>query len=526
MSNCLIDGFINTTLRFPNHRALEIKDQQWTYQELSACVGTLTATLLEYEREAQPLISILASRSLTAYAGILAILAAGKGYTPLNPNFPIQRTSKMLALAESQILIVGTEAVSLLEELLPLLENPQTLIFPETSDLKDLPQRFPEHLFLSQSLLSQGTSTLSSPQVEPSDIAYLLFTSGSTGIPKGVPISHQNVRAYLETICEQYPIHENDRCSQMFDLTFDLSVHDLFICWERGACLCVVPQASLMGPAKFIREKQLTLWFSVPSVVMFMAKMKMLKPNAFPTLRYSFFCGEALPVSSVQAWQQAAFHSKIDNLYGPTEATIAITRFPWTEASQASCLNGIVPIGWIFESQHGCVIASNRKEVQVGEVGELCLSGTQISRGYLNNVEQNSSKFITLADRKDALWYRTGDLVKQGADGCLYYLGRLDDQVQIRGHRVELQEVDHVLRNLTGCDLIASVPKKSEGSVEALVAFIGEKTAADERTLIQQCKQRLPEYMVPQRIYFIHEMPLNVNGKIDRSQLMKILEEF
>jgi len=332
------------------------------------------------------------------------------------------------------------------------------------------------------------------------------------------------VAHYLRYVSERYSISPDDRFSQMFDMTFDLSVHDMFVCWTNGACLCSVPQASLMAPARFIREKQLTVWFSVPSVIMLLQKMRMLKPASLPSLRLSLFCGEALLASWADAWQTAAPGSLLENLYGPTEATIAISHYRWKPGSSAHCVNGIVPIGHIFSTQKGCIIDSDRKLVAAGAAGELCLAGSQVTGGYLNNPAKTREQFITLGEEGET-WYRTGDLVLEDEDGCLQYLGRLDNQVQVRGHRVELQEVDHVLREASKNDLSVAVAWPVDGGhAEAIYAFIcGSESDGDG--IIDFCKRRLPEYMVPRRIFMIEEMPLNVNGKIDRGALAKLVEK-
>src|SRR5205807_7600878 len=179
--------------------------------------------------------------------------------------------------------------------------------------------------------MSNGKNLSFRAELDSEAIAYLRFTSGSTGQPKGVAIHHSNVQPYVKYVSDRYSVNEEDRFSQEFDLTFDLSVHDMFVCWERGACLFSVPEKSVMMQAKFIRDHQLTMWFSVPSVIGILGKMRLLPSGCFPSLRYSLFCGEPLLVAYAQLWQKAATNSVIENLYGPTETTIAISHYRWDQ---------------------------------------------------------------------------------------------------------------------------------------------------------------------------------------------------
>ena len=272
-------------------------------------------------------------------------------------------------------------------------------------------------------------------------------------------------------------------------------------------------------------ELQLSVWFSVPSVAMFASKIGLLEPGAFPTLRWSLFCGEALSASLAAAWQQAANNSILENIYGPTEATIAITYYRWNaETSPDECVSGLVPIGWPFEGQRVCVVNENLDPVPCGETGELCLGGSQVTRGYLNDPEKTARSFVRLKHTGDQIWYRTGDLVRQDERGCSYYLGRRDFQVKVNGYRVELQEIDLVLREAARTELAVAIPwPMSEGSASGIVGVLSGADAARDKEIIAACEARLPRYMVPNQLHHIPQMPLNVNGKIDRAKITEML---
>lgn len=520
----ILSGFLTSVRRFPQHPALEVAGKSYSYADLDHITGRIAATISAHD-SGNRFAGLFAARSAAAYSGILAILRSGKAYVPLNPRFPLDRTAKMIEASGVTTIVIGAEALPQLEQLLPDLPQSLTFIAPNMSDFGGLESQFSQHNFLAESQLRDAESGDAAPETGDGDIAYLLFTSGSTGVPKGVPVSHTNVASYLRYLGERYQVDERDRFSQTFDLTFDLSVHDMFLCWNHGACLCCVPERSTMAPAKFIREQRISMWFSVPSVATFMQRLRLLKPGAFPSIRYSLFCGEPLLASTAQAWQEAATDSIVENLYGPTEATIAISHYRWAgfPDDEAALPNGVVPIGNMFPSQDHRVVNSSLEPVRQGEQGELCLSGSQVTGGYFNNPDKTAEQFVRLAG-DDRLWYRTGDLVREDDNGCLYYLGRIDNQIQVLGHRVELQEVEHALRRAGNDSAVALGWPPQQPSAECLYAVFLEDPELDTAQVMADCKQNLPEYMVPKQILLVPQIPLNANGKVDRRALSQQIE--
>lgn len=519
----LISGFLRSLRTEPTALALALGDLQLSYAELWERSGKLAHAIREHVDPQESLIAILAYRSVTAYSGILGILASGRGYVPLNPKFPVERTRAMLSASGCKVLVVGSECAETLKLLLPYLETSLTLVFPDPEWSLSSREMLPHKVISIQR--RDGVMEPYEPQVEGNAPAYLLFTSGSTGVPKGVTVSHDNVRSYLNYAKDRYGIDGDDRCSQNFDLTFDLSVHDLFASWDGGAAVCPFTE-QLLVPATHITEQSLTVWFSVPSVAMMASRVGLLEPGAFPTLRLSLFCGEALSSNVATNWQLAASRSIVENLYGPTETTIAITSYRWDPLhSPHQCVAGIVPIGWIFQDQQYRVIDQKLAQVSKGDTGELCLAGSQVTRGYLNDAGTTAQQFVQLPQSNHELWYRTGDLVKEDERGCLYYLGRRDQQVKINGYRVELAEVEKVLRDAADTELVAAVSWPiAEGTASGIVAIIcGSSTFQDDR-VFALCEKTLPKYMVPTHIYHFDELPLNVNGKIDREQIKIMLK--
>jgi amino acid adenylation domain-containing protein len=521
----LIGGFFRSLRSNPEGLALELGRLSLSYQQLWDYAGKIAAVLIETCDPSEKTVAVLADRSIAAYGGILGVLGSGRGYVPLNPKFPVERTLVMLLASGCRTLVVGQECAAVLDSLLARLDRPLTWVLPDHSGEPERKISTVRHRFVSAPQLSRVAEPLD-PKVDGNDTAYLLFTSGSTGVPKGVAVSQSNAVAYMEYAARRFGIHGGDRCSQNFDLTFDLSVHDLFTCWDAGAALCPYAEKTLT-PATLVNEMNLTVWFSVPSVAMFASKLGFLQPGAFPTLRWSLFCGEALSSSLAAAWQQAANNSILENLYGPTEATIAITRYRWNSlSSPAECVSGLVPIGWPFDGQQVCVVNENLDSVPQGAIGELCLAGSQVSQGYWNDAEKTAQSFVHLEHVGDQLWYRTGDLVSQDERGCLFYSGRSDFQVKVNGYRVELQEIDLVLREAARSELAIAIPWPLSGSsASGIVAVLSDCDPALDYQIIEACKDKLPRYMVPSRIHHLARIPLNVNGKIDRGKVAEMLSK-
>jgi acyl-coenzyme A synthetase/AMP-(fatty) acid ligase len=318
----------------------------------------------------------------------------------------------------------------------------------------------------------------------------------------------------------RYEFYPQDRLTQLFDLTFDLSVHDMFLAWTSGTCLVVPEDTSSFAMSRFIREKAPTLWFSVPSVVNLMDRMRLLKPDMFPSIRLSFFCGEALGEKTALAWKAAAPESLIVNLYGPTEATIAVSRYDVPEdIGKLKFEIGIVAIGKVFEGNSYKILKESPEDQQ----GELCLAGNQVVRSYFKNEEANNQAFFIDPD-SGIKYYRTGDLVKMDEAGDLFFLGRKDSEVKISGYRVNLKEIENLLERYENIQQAVVIFDSKEPGAGSILAFIVLKSGEEIKTgeqLNLLCRDALPWYMVPGKFIFVDEIPLNVNGKVDKSLLMK-----
>jgi amino acid adenylation domain-containing protein len=508
-NNILIKEFISAAERFSDCPALEIKDISYSYEELYIFSNKIASCILSRSTENNSMVAVLAAKSFVAYSGILGALMASKAYVPLNPRFPLLRCLNMFLTSEADTIIAE-------------INKSVIVILPDTFEAEDLKIKFPQHIFISGNELTFEENI--NVKTYPESIAYLLFTSGSTGQPKGVPVSNGNVTSYLNYILKKYDFVESDRFSQTFDLTFDLSVHDLFVCWLSGACLCVPDEDSFFSMSKYIKKKNITVWFSVPSHAVLMSKMRLLKNKTFPDLRYSFFCGEPLLSRTAEAWQTTAPNSQIINLYGPTETTIAISFYEWKKNDKNDELNGIVSIGKIFPTQDFCIINSKCEIVKPGTKGELCLSGSQVIDGYFKDEVNTSKHFIKISKKGNKIWYKTGDIVIEAGNKNIYFTGRTDSEVKISGYRVNLFEVDHTIAKVVDTESVVTIYAGQEKNASnKLFSFIGilANNKINEKTVLNYCKEHLPWYMIPEKIFFINKLPLNVNGKINRKRLIE-----
>jgi amino acid adenylation domain-containing protein len=525
-SGLIYEGFLRSAGKFPQRPALEVANRVVSYSDLRQRAFQLAATLQKSDLSNQPpLTAVFGYRSVTAFAGILAALLRGHGYVPLNRTFPPERTKLMLERSGCRALVVDEVSAAQLPGVLEGLSNKLLILMPDETDPHEFATRWPQHEIIGTNGLENGNG-FAPVTSSPDDIAYLLFTSGSTGMPKGVMVSHGNVRSYLEYIVPRYGICETDKCSQTFDLTFDLSVHDMFVTWEQGACLCCPSQKALIKPGGFIVDSNLTTWFSVPSTAVFMKKLSLLKPDMYPNLRLTLFCGEGLPVEIVKAWAEAAPNSAIENLYGPTEATIACAAYRWDRNGSAQETElGLVPIGEPFPHMESLILDENLVQVPLGTPGELLVSGPQVALGYWQDAEKTARSFVVPPGHAKT-YYRTGDRVRLPADGkALMYLGRVDNQIKVLGHRVELGEVEAALRQESGVDGVIAVgwpiSPSGAGGIEAFL----QTEYTDIPSLREKLTKRLPSYMVPRNIHLVGKMPLNSNGKFDRRALIQVLEE-
>lgn len=492
----LHDWFAATAADHAGRTALEIGTVHLTYEELSHLADQLAGRLLA-SGPAPRRVGLLTGRTAVAYVAYLAVQRLGATAVPLGPSFPPERNATIVRAAALDVLV--SDGTCDHTDRLPA--PAVTVTEAELATLTAAPR-----------------PPLPDPQAGPDDLAYILFTSGSTGVPKGVPVRHRNVCAYLAYVVPRHDAGPGARLSQTFELTFDPSVLDMYAAWGSGATLVAATRGDLLAPVRFVNRRALTHWNSVPSVISLAHRLRALRPGVMPTLRRSMFCGEPLTLQQAGAWYEAAPQSSLENAYGPTELTVTCTtyRLPPSPEDWPSPANGTVPIGSLHPGLEGRLYD-----------GELCVRGPQRFPGYLDPAD-DTGRFLTpdgtphdpATPLTDAHWYRTGDRVTSLAQGPLVHLGRMDQQVQVHGYRVELGEVEAALRALAGItDAAVLALPTPDGSVELAAAVTGNPPPA----LRDSLRSHVPPYMLPTHLITLPALPLNPNGKLDRPALRETL---
>ncbi|MDD4857277.1 MAG: amino acid adenylation domain-containing protein [Candidatus Krumholzibacteria bacterium] len=504
----------------PRRTALVVDGTPYDYEQLGSFAGKVAAWLRAAAGPKNEFrVGILAARSLEAVGGILGTVWAGHTYVPFNIKTPEDRLVTLLKRVPLDALIIDKNGAACITKAMRDFLPKKVLAPCGSIEI--------EELSISKASELNAMEPLREPVRVSGEIpAYLLFTSGTTGPPKAVIVTVANVAAYLRGIRTFYQFTPEDRFSQFSEISFDFSVHEMFVAWGAGASLWIVPEAQRVAPSQFIRENEITVWSSVPSVVSVLQQLRILRDAIFPSIRFTLFSGDALSTLTAQTWQMAAPQSKVDNHFGATELTVMCTFERYSPGADADG-RGFVPIGIPYPEMQAAVVLSDGSFASPGEEGELAFSGPQITPGYLDEPELTARRYPVKKHPVYGVgrWYLTGDRGVEGANGKLHHLGRVDNQVKIRGYRVELEDVESHLREVTGSDLVSVLPWPiQDGIAVGLIAFVTNCSLTDSAVKAGMTR-RLPAYMVPKRILRMDTLPLSANGKVDRKRLRELLDE-
>jgi D-alanine--poly(phosphoribitol) ligase subunit 1 len=493
----LLQQLFKAILNYKTNVVFVINKKEYTYHDLSLSITGIRKAIQEKVDDNEKQIGLITHDDLETYAAILAIWFEGKSYVPLDMDNPMERNKNIIEQTCIKTII----------------ESSKSATYPEYNTI------------ISKSLISD--SSFDEPKsVSDETISYILFTSGTTGKPKGVPITWGNLAAFSEAFYDfGIKLDQDDRCLQMFGLNFDLSVMSYLFPMINGARIYTIPKNEIKFSYIFdlIMDEHLTYALMVPSIIHYLRPY--FEEIHSSHLKYSLFCGEALPLDVTDEWSLCVPKAKVINVYGPTECTMMCTGYIYNHKNSKKEYNGILSIGKAWKGVETIIIDNTNQILDSGKKGELCLAGTLLTPGYWKNPEKNAEAFFNINyNGKLTRFYKTGDLCYKDSDGDIMYLGRVDFQAKVQGgYRVELSEVElYAKEGLDKINAVAIAYTNKIGATE--IGLVIESEQFETKQFLSFLKTKMPAYMMPSKIEFISPFPLNVNGKIDRKKLKNLFE--
>jgi amino acid adenylation domain-containing protein len=510
----------------PDRVAIEDGNRSVTYAELETRANKLAHLLADLGISRGDRVGLYLDKSVESLVGIYGILKAGAAYVPFDPQAPTARLAYMARNCGIRVLLTAQEKS---KNWGPLIDGGAPLqglvvLNGEVGASRDLPRKL--ELVSTNSIDPQPDSA---PQTEAVDLdlAYILYTSGSTGNPKGVMLSHLNALTFVNWAVDRFGVGPADRLSNHAPLHFDLTIFDVFAAAAAGATVVLVPPETSVFPIhvrNFIEERGISVWYSVPSVLSMLTLRGGLKGGEFPKLRTMLFAGEVFPTKYLRRLMTLLPHVAFYNLYGPTETNVC-TYYEVPPLSEDQ--TEPIPIGKGISNVEVFALKDDGTIAIPGEVGELHVRGTTVMNGYWADPEKTGRVLFPNpygGELRDPV-YRTGDLVQQDHGGNFRLLGRRDHQIKSRGYRIELGEIETALYahpDVLECAVIA-IP--DELITNRIRAFVVSRDAVDQGNLIRFCADRLPHYMIPEEFTFLADLPKTSTGKIDRQALSSPIPE-
>ena len=500
-SVCLLD---RAARLWAGRTAVEDETESLTYSEYRARSRRVAAGLLASGSAGRPVVVYL-PKSVRMLCCFMGAMYAGSPYAPVDSHIPMARLEKILESLRPGLLVTSAE-------LAPNLEgcalNGASVVLAE-----ELEANPPD----------EARVDAATARVVDSDPIYIMYTSGSTGAPKGVTIPHRGIIDYARWVVETFGFDETTVMANQAPFYFDNSTFDIYGCLQCGGRLILIPDALMLFPVRlpeFLAEKEVTSIFWVPTVMINVANSGALEGVSLPRLRNVAFCGEVMPNKQLNIWRRALPDCTYANLYGPTEITDVCCYYkvdrPFGDTDP-------LPIGRACENMRVLVLTEDGRASAPGEQGELCVVGTGVALGYWNAPELTEKAFVPnpLAAGCPERMYRTGDLACWDADGLLQFCGRKDNQIKLKGNRIELGEIENAAMNVEGVENAAAV---FDGDAEQIVLFVETRGTLPQRRFNLELKKYIPQYMLPGRLVPMEKLPHTANDKIDRVRLRQRLK--
>ena len=506
--------------KYPDRIAVEETDDgAISYHDLNELSDRLRDRLIQLGVRPGDRVGIYLRKSVDAVASIFGILKAGAVYVPVDPGAPPARNAYIFSDCTVKAILIEDRFVERLSVELAGQNNLPTLIVLDGTGLGNS---------LKSALERADTDQPTFPasfELSPDNLAYILYTSGSTGKPKGVMLSHQNALSFIDWCSETFEPSEIDRFSSHAPFHFDLSILDIYVSIKHGATLVLVDEEIGKDPirlARLISDKKISIWYSTPSILSFLAQYGKLDQYGFPDLRLVLFAGEVFPIKHLRMLKDLLPKPRYFNLYGPTETNVC-TYFE---------IPAMIPVDHSkpFPIGKACshyenkikVVDEHGQDVETGQEGELIAGGPGVMQGYWNLPERTANAY--LVDSSGEHWYKTGDVVVQDEDGNYLYVSRRDRMVKKRGYRVELGEIEAGLYKHPDVREAAVIATSNEENGVQIKAYLSFKAGqnASRIELKRFCAENLPTYMIPDFFSFLASLPKTSTDKIDYQKLKTI----
>lgn len=496
MKNSVLSWLDETAKRLPNKLALQDISGNITYQEYRSKSLAIAYKIVELNKgEMKKPIVVYLEKGKEVLVSFMGVAYSGCFYSPIDTEMPQSRVDKILEVLKPEIVIT-------------------------TNKLKTNFEKFNfygSYIIYEETICSEEDETAVKPYTEKiidTDLLYVLFTSGSTGVPKGVSICHRSVIDYTDWVTETFNITQKDTFGNQAPFYFDNSILDIYSCMKTGATLNIIPKKLFFQPVpllEYIKYNKINTIFWVPSALIVVSKLKAFRNvDLSDTLKRVLFCGEVMPNKQLNIWRKFLPNVTYANLYGPTEITDACTYYI---VDREFSDDEPLPIGIPMSNTDILVLNDEDKLVTDDEVGELCVRGTSLAMGYYNNPEKTRSAFVQnpLNKAVPEIIYRTGDLVRYNEYREIIYISRKDFQIKHLGHRIELGEIETAISSLEEVTLNCCLYDEKN---QKIVLFVDAQV--DRDYIKERIEKLVPEYMIPGKVIYLENMPINANGKIDR----------
>jgi amino acid adenylation domain-containing protein len=497
--------------KFPGKTALIENDTTLSWSEYSAASSFYAKKLNEMFKPKSK-VFFLVEKNITGYIALAAAMKAGITYVPISPSLPEERYRLLCGALKPDGIIAAHQFVSVCDKF----------------DYFTAENRFEMPQNLTQEALSFKSSSWHPVPITEKEIAYIMFTSGTTGLPKGVMITHRAMLQYAQWAAAHSHADENDVVFGHTPLNFDVSVYAFGASIASGAALLTIAshqENNVAYMASAMEKSNASIWISAPSLLTMFIKYNWMDKLTLPRLRVVSYVGEELPNKTLIQWMQKFPNTEFHNLYGPTETTVTNIGHFYKKTPEQ---HDPVPIGIPHENNLVFIVDEDNRIINEPRVnGEIIIHSPGVSVGYFGDPEKTGEKFVSLGtDSSFQTCYRTGDLAYLDEEGTIFLIGRKDNQVKIRGHRIELGEIEFTLNQYPGVSqsAVAAVFSKKMDE-KTIIAHVESQLEIKEHELRFFCSQKLPSYMIPFKILVLGDFPKGISGKIDRQFLAKEAEK-